>query len=423
MAPTVGVIGPHDLVDRVVALGARTAGTPRLLALPYAHETETAEAVARGRSVADALLFTGVVPYELASAAGVLDRPAMYVPYSGATLLRALVELLRLGHDVSRLSIDTLRREEVVETLTEAKLPTEHVRVLPYADGLTSRELVEFHRDARDRAGARVALTCLGSAFRVLEQETHAVRLAPSRHSVLATLRALVLATAGRDSGDAQLALGVLELPDRPDLPDVGGTGGGLGALGVLGGSLAELPDGRRLVVTTRGVLESVTGRFTRLPFLEALGARYGTAHLGFGLARTAAEAESLARRAVGRARTVGPVAGVVSLGHDVDLVIDPAAPGPGHPGAGGRAGDDPALLARRVGVRAATLERIRELADRHSADGLTAQLVAEHLSVQQRTARSLLKRMERAGVAVPSGSRQEAGRSGRPPIVYRVRL
>ncbi|RNL72737.1 hypothetical protein EBF04_20605 [Streptomyces sp. I6] len=46
----------------------------------------------------------------------------------------------------------------------------------------------------------------------------------------------------------------------------------------------------------------------------------------------------------------------------------------------------------------------------------------AEYLSVRQRTARRILKRLERAGAAVPTGIRQE-GQTGRPPIVYRVRL
>ncbi|WP_311137414.1 hypothetical protein [Streptomyces sp. I6] len=94
----------------------------------------------------------------------------------------------------------------------------------------------------------------------------------------------------------------------------------------VLGGSLAALPDGRRLVVTTRGVLEKATDRFTRIPFLDGLAARHGTAHIGFGVGRTAAEAEALARRAVNRARSVGPAAGVVSMTDDVDIVIDGAA-------------------------------------------------------------------------------------------------
>ncbi|WP_228978984.1 hypothetical protein [Streptomyces sp. DH12] len=409
MALTVGVIGPEDLVDRVVAV-AGDAGAARLRALPYRHEDETCEVVRDGAGSADALLFTGVVPYTLAARAGLVDRPAMYVPYSGATLLRALVELLRLGHDVSRISIDTLGRADVTETLIEAKLPTEQVRVLPYRPGLTSADLVDFHLAARERHGATVALTCLGSAFHQLEHRLHTVRLAPSRHSIRATLRALVLATAGAHSDDAQVALGIVELP---------GDDAGLAAdLAVLGASLAGLPDGSRLAVTTRGALEKATDQFTRLPFLDGLAARHGTAHVGFGLGRTAAEAEALARRAVNRARAVGPVAGVVCLKDDVDMVIVHEA-GDGAPAG---APESAGLLARRVGLDPRTLERLRELVAAGAGHDVTAHRVAEHLAVQQRTARRILKRLERAGVAVPVGSLQE-GRTGRPPTVYRVSI
>ncbi|GFH35778.1 hypothetical protein [Streptomyces pacificus] len=497
MPLTVGVIGPEDLVRKVVAVGgdAGRSGFGRLLPLPYRHEEETAGIAAGAGSTADALLFTGVVPYGLAAAAGALDRPATYVPYSGATLLRALVELLRLGHDVSRVSIDTLRRDEVLETLTEAKLPTEHIRVLPHRPGLTSQDLVDFHLDARDTRGARVAITCLGSAFHVLEHRTHTVRLAPSRHSVLGALRALALDAAGRQSGDAQVALGVIELPTDGGGPSGGLPGGhrpadgrstaerrvderslgersrsegpagerpagerpagersadgrlagerlvderpaGQGPAGersaderladdvrVLGASLAALPDGRRLVVTTRGVLEKATDRFTRIPFLDGLAARHGTAHIGFGVGRTAAEAEALARRAVKRARSVGPAAGVVSMTDDVDIVIDGAAADSAGEAVGGSAPPGgAALLARRVGISPQTLDRLRELASGERGEELTAHAVAGYLSVQQRTARRILKRLERAGVAVPTGIRQE-GQTGRPPTVYRVRL
>lgn len=408
MTLTVGVIGPEDLVGKAVAVGGGT-GAARLRAFPYRHEDETPDVVRDAGPRVDALLFTGVVPHTLAAGAGLLDRPAMYVPYSGATLLRALVELLRLGHDVSRLSIDTLGRAEVTETLLEAKLPTEHVRVLPHRPGLTSQDLVDFHLAAHDRHGTTIALTCLGSAHHRLEHRLPAVRLAPSRHSIRATLRALVLATTGAHSDDARIALGIVDLPAADE--DLAAD------LAVLGGSLAGLPDGSRLAVTTRGALEEATDGFTRLPFLDGLAARHGSARVGFGLGRTAAEAEALARRAVNRARSVGPVAGVVCMKDDVDIVIAGGADGARPDGAEGTG-----LLARRAGLNPGTLERLRELVAAEEEPGITAHRVAEHLDVQQRTARRILKRLERAGVAVPVGSRQE-GRTGRPPIVYRVRL
>ncbi|WP_405792477.1 hypothetical protein [Streptomyces sp. NBC_01506] len=419
MAFTIGVIGPEDLVQKVQAVGA--SGTTRLLGLPYRHEDETLDVVRdAAASGADALLFTGVVPHALAAEAGLLDRPAMYVPYNGATLLRALVELLRLGHDVSRISIDTLRRAEVVETMTEAKLPTEHVHVLPYRPGLTGDDLVSFHLGARDKKRTRVALTCLGSTFHTLDNEMHAVRLSPSRHSIRSTVQSLVLAASAAQSGDTQVALGIVDIPPGSDDSELAAD------LAALGGSLAYLPDGRRLVVTTRGALEKASEHFTRLPLLDALASRHTSVHVGFGLGRTAAEAESLARRAVNRAGAVGSVAGVVSMRDDVDMVIDAdsgRASAPAGP-------ENSVLLARRVGLNPQTLDKLRELvaaggaegAGEGAGEGLTAHAVAEYLDVQQRTARRVLKRLERAGVAVPIGSRQD-GQTGRPPIVYRVRL
>lgn len=411
---TVGVVGPEDLVQKVLAVG-RGSGTVRLVAWPYGHEDDALGVVRDARSDADGLLFTGVVPHALALAEGLLDRPAMYVPYNGATLLRALVELLRLGHDVSRISIDTLQRAEVLETLTEAKLPTEHVHVLPYRPGLTGQDLVDFHLTARSRKGTRVAITCLGSAFNALESEMHAVRLAPSRHSIRDTLQALVLATAAAHSGDAQVALGIVDLPADDDE---------LAAdLAVLGGALAHLPDGRRLVVTTRGVLEKASEHFTRLPLLDALAARHATAHVGFGLGRTAAEAESLARRAVNRAVSLGGVAGVVSMRDDVDIVIEASTGVEGEETPASSGPESLALLARRVGLNVQTLSKLRELVDVRPEEGVTAQAVADHLAVQQRTARRVLKRLERAGLAVPIGSQREESAVGRPRTLFRVHL
>ncbi|MGP4027096.1 hypothetical protein [Actinomadura sp. 3N407] len=409
MTLTIGIVGPEDLVQRVAAVGNESTSA-MLLGLPYRHESEAVAVVEEAQERIDAFLFTGVVPYTAANTAGVLARPAMYVSYDGATLLRALVELLRLGHDVTRISIDTLRRTEVLETLTEAKLPTDHVQVLPYRPGLTSDDIVAFHRSARKRHDTRVAITCLGSAFHTLETEMQAVRLAPSRYSISSTLQALVLTTSGRHAGDAQVVLGLIELPEPDD--------GLAGDLAALGGSLAPLPDGRHLVVTTRGLLEQATEQFTRMPLLDRLAARHPTAHVGFGLGRTAAEAESLARRALNRAVSIGASAGVVSIADDVDIVIEPD--GDGQQSAE-RGQESLPLLARRVGLQPGTLLRLRELVAA-LPDGMTAHDVAGHLLVQQRTARRILKRLERAGLAVPIGSQQQ-GRTGRPPTIYRLRL
>ncbi|MFS8478087.1 MAG: hypothetical protein FWJ93_03800 [Micromonosporaceae bacterium] len=47
------------------------------------------------------------MPYTLVREAGGPSRPATFVDYTGATVLQALVRLLRDGHDVTRMSIET----------------------------------------------------------------------------------------------------------------------------------------------------------------------------------------------------------------------------------------------------------------------------------------------------------------------------
>jgi len=47
---------------------------------------------------------------------------------------------------------------------------------------------------------------------------------------------------------------------------------------------------------------------------------------------------------------------------------------------------------------------------------------VADHLSVQQRTARRILKRLERAGVAEVTGTFNDR-RGGRPRTLYHMHL
>jgi hypothetical protein len=186
---------------------------------------------------------------------------------------------------------------------------------------------------------------------------------------------------------------------------------------GDLAGSTFALLNGGHVLVTTRGALEDATSGFKYLPLLTRLASRHVRAHIGFGVGRSAAEAEALARHALGRCRTIGPFSAVVSFGgsDDVVLIEDDAAqdapPGP----------VPMALAARRSGLSRRTLERIQALVVA-KADDITTNDVATALNIEPRTARRTLKRLERAGVAQATG-RMSTGTAGRPAVLFRIRL
>lgn len=406
MTIEIGVIGPHDLVDDVAATCEEQPGVIARR-LHYDHESQAPALAEAHAGQVEAWLFTGVVPYTLAREANPLNRPAVFVDYTGATLLQAAVRLLRAGHDVTRMSIDTVTGADVAATFGEAGLPVDRVRSLPYRSGLDSDDVIAFHRRQR-KAGADVAVTCISSVYEVLRHEMAAFRLAPSNHSVRTALRQLLLHVGSQAQEDAQIALGLASLPDGDDglLKEVAG----------LGGTLARFAADTYLIVTTRGPLHDATGGFTALPMLRRLADRHERVQIGFGLGRSAAEAENLARRALSRARRVGPITAVLSLRGETDIVLESTTPAPA-PSEGNLA-----VIAQRVGLSVPTLLRLREVRTAVGDEPLTSREVADQLRVQQRTARRMLHRLELAGLAERTGN-LASGTSGRPLTLYRLTL
>ncbi|GAB3481030.1 HTH domain-containing protein [Amycolatopsis cihanbeyliensis] len=406
--PTVGVVGPGDLVEQIAPV-TEQAGRCPVVRVPYQHENETSSLVRRHHDEVDCWLFTGIVPRTLAELARVVDHPAEHVCYSGVTLLSVVVRLLNEGLSVRSLSVDTLDTDDVRETLAAAGLGDTRIAVLAYRNGQTAERLIDFHRNARHRFGPdTVALTCLGSAFAVLSQETHAVRMVPSRKDTRHAVGSLLLKTQSHRYSDAQVAVGFARLQDP------GSTLARL--LGELGASTTALADGRLAFVTTRGPLWAVTRGFTGLPMLTELAGHLTEVHIGIGIGRTAAEGEALANTAFGRAREAGGFIAALALPNEAPRVLETgaedAAPG---------TAPDLQQLASRAGVSKNTLLTIRSLLDTRGGRGLTAQDVATAFGVHERTARRMVKQLERAGIAVVSGRRING--PGRPLMVYDLRL
>lgn len=401
MGIVIGVVGPHDLVDDVAATCEEQLGVSALR-LDYDHESQAPAIVEANAGAVEGWVFTGIVPYMLARDADVLTRPAAFVDYMGSTLLSALVRLQYEGHDVTSLSIDTLAAAEVVSTFTEAGLPTAELRTLPYRPDMTSEKAVAFHR----RSPAHPVITCLSSVRDALQGERHVLRLAPSARSVRVALRQVLLTAEGQAQEDAQIAIGLIEVASDEGL---------LREAAALGGTLAAFRGNTYLLVTTRGPLHDATGGFTGLPMLGRLAGQNESVRVGFGLGRSAAEAESLARRALARARRIGDVAAVLSLRADRDIVLESVA---------GQPGGEPnlAVIARRVGLSVPTLEKLQEARTAAGGEPLTTREIAERLTVQQRTARRMLHRLELAGLAERTGN-LTSGTSGRPLTLYRLTL
>ena len=202
---TIGIVGPHDLVERIMlsgspqasglpgglvhpaagpagAAGNGTSAAParRLVAAAYRSEQEAADKVLRLGPGIDACLFASQVPYEYARRAGTLRVPATYVPLSGSALYAALLRATReLGQDLSRVSVDVLSRADVEDAFAELGVPATGVHVRE--DAANAATLAAFHERLWRRDEITVAFTCLQSVAQRLSAADVPVRT-PAAH-------------------------------------------------------------------------------------------------------------------------------------------------------------------------------------------------------------------------------------------------
>ena len=439
----IGVVGSHELVERIMLSPVTTPGSPRaaaglsgnepvdgdlplepglarrLVAAAYRTEQEAGDKVLRLGAGIDAWLFASKVPYSYARRAGVLHGPATCIPLGGSALYATMLRASRDGgHDLSRLSVDTISRAEVDDAFADVGVPASNIHVRDDPSGAAA--LAAFHERLWRRRQTTVAFTCLDSvAQRLAALEIPVLVVQPTRSAIQAALRTATLLGAQRRLEDSQLAVAVVEVPtlreaSRRPASRQSGEELRLTVHRLLVQEAQRIkatvwPAGEYsfLVTATRGSLSAATDGFRVPPFTERARSELGiTVEVGVGLGQTAQDAEAHARAALARSHA-GPGARRFALDREGHAVV----PGPREP-ALARAGNPRGL---------ATLSR---LADKLSADDgarvVDAETVGRLLGVTSRTARRLLHTLAEEGLAWPLPP-SRAPQPGRPRQFYRL--
>ena len=438
---TIGVVGSHDLVERIM-LSPATAPSPhagnsvashdgqgslpaglgvarRLVAAAYRNEQEAGDKVLRLGAGIDAWLFASQVPYAYARRAGVLRGPATCVPLSGSAFYAALLRASRDGgYDLSRLSVDTITRPEVEDAFADLGAPSSNVHVRD--DPANAATLAAFHERLWRRRQTAAAVTCLESvAQRLRALEIPVLVVQPTRSAIESALRTATLLGAQRRLEDAQLAIAVVEVPTLREAarrPGARQSGEEL-RLTVhrmlvqeaqrIKATVSAAGEYCFLITATRGSLAAATDGFRVPPFAERARSELGiTVEVGVGLGQTAQDAEGHARAALARSHA-GPGARRFALDREGHAVV----PGPREP-ALARSGNPKGM---------ATLSRLADkLAAGDGAHVVDAETAGRLLGVTSRTARRLLHTLAEEGLAWPLPP-SRIPQPGRPRQFYRL--
>lgn len=439
----IGVVGPYDLVERVMLSGAASgphepagAAPPawpagpgvsgsmaprRLVAAAYRSEQEAADKVLRLSPSVDACLFASVVPYEYARRAGALRAPAGCVPLGGSALYAALARSLRAGgHDLSRASVDVLSRREVEDAFAELGVTAADVHVRE--DVASAATLAAFHERLWRRGHTSVAVTCLDSvAERLTAAGAPVLEVRPTASAIRAALQTVTLLGWHRRLEESQLAVAVVEVPSLREAPRRGAPRQSREELRLavhrflvqeahrMQAAVSPVGEHTFLVTATRGSLAAATDGFRVPPFAQRARAELGVGvEVGVGLGRTAQDAEGHARAALSRARAGAPARGFAVDRDGHALVPAPRPPAPAPAGGGQPKG----------------LETLSRLADKLAvAEGalvVDAETAGRLLGVTARTARRLLHTLVEEGLAWPLPP-SRTPQPGRPRQFYRL--
>jgi hypothetical protein len=438
----IGVVGSHDLVERIMLSGtampapatvpAGAAPGPggngyatvpavarRLVAVAYRTEQEAGDKVLRLGPGIDVWLFASRVAYTYARQAGVLHNPATYVPLGGSALYAALLRASRKGdYDLSRLSVDVLSRAEVEDAFADLGLASGdvHVREEPGS----AAALAAFHERLWRRHETAIAVTCMESvAQRLTALDIPVLVVRPTRSAIASALRTATLLGTQRRLEDAQLAVAVVEVPTLRDTPRRSAPRQPREELRLIvhrlllqeaqriKATLSPAGEDTFLVTATRGSLSGATDGFRVPPFAERARAELGIVlEVGVGLGLTAQDAEAHARAALARGH-----ADPGGHGFALDREGHALVPWPREPVAV-RAGNPRGM---------ATLSRLTDMLPGDSGPLVVdAETAGRVLGVTSRTARRLLRTLAEEGLAWPLPPNR-IPQPGRPRQLYRL--
>jgi hypothetical protein len=424
---SIGVVGPRDLVQRILLMQEGTDSRNwRLVGAAHDKERQAYDQARKIADSVDAILFTGPLQYDLARESGELEVPATYVPVSGASLYSSIIRGLMAGTlDPSRVSIDSISAEDVTAAYEDIQVSTDRVHTREYRGTGSVDEFVDFHRALYERGATSAALTTVKSvAERLSAAGVPAFRMVPPANTIRIALNTAALLGAGNILGDSQIVIVVVQVSPASRPVSSGPQNYRhlelilvlhqllLSEVGDLGVALTQRDADTFVITATRGSMAQLTDRLRSTSFVDRVRSETGmVVDLGIGVGETPRAAEEHAYAALSRARDSdeAKVYLVRPDGSAVPLAGRSDQAGPSEPPTGRSKAAE--TLSRIVGVL--PLEPgVPVVVD--------AEMVAEGLSVTPRSARRMLASLVDAGMAWPMPSLQSS-RSGRPRQQFRL--
>jgi uncharacterized protein (UPF0248 family) len=429
----VGIIGPGDLVNESIEI-AKKYNSIDTVGIPYEDENDTLDNIKNWEDKVEAFLFTGFLPYYNVTQTQITDKQLFYYPILGSALYKVLFKMkFHNNINISKISIDTLRKSEVEEVYREIEVYYDSLYVNDKHLSHYSREqYVQFHRKLYEEGKTEAAVTSINSVYKELKKYRIPVfKVTPTRFTIKETFKLIESASETRLAKSNQILIIIV------DIKEYSLKGNKLSALEMKEKRLAlyqELLNYSRLyqasvfssadgdefiVLVTRGIFQEYTNSYESIPIVNEIKDKFSMSiNMGIGMGINALEAEENARKALSLSKekkdseayminqdkvVLGPIGASNSLEYKLKS-------------------QDKTLIGwmEKTDISISNLTMIKSLLSKMQTDSITASDLQKGLDITLRSANRIMNKLVDGGAAVEVGIEQ-SGKRGRPSRVYKI--
>lgn len=428
------VVGPADSVALISEVAQERNSTLKVFPIIYQDASEVPEILRQYDHEVDFWLFSGIVPYSHALNSGNTHKPLYYIPHTGSSLYRVLVQIANSEKlPINKISFDTFNKKEIEEAFADISPDIPKLYLFEYDAIISASDATQYHYDLWKNGKTEVAVTCFLSSYLSLKQlGVPAFRIWPTRDTIRTMLTIAISEVEASRFKGGQIAIQHIAIDGYEDFVRESASNYAakrtemrlyellLNYTEAVKGSIIHHGNGQFTIYSTRGVVEHLTRQFTVMPILDDVTRELVVSVSGgIGFGSTAYAAEENAHIALGLAQRAGKSKWMVVLD-------DKTVCGPLNSITYLRyslRADDPALrdLANKLNISVTTVNRIFAACEKLDQRTVNADDLALYLGITPRSTRRLLSSMVTNGLAEMAG--EEGFGKGRPRKLYHVHL
>lgn len=434
-----GLVGPADAVKLIGEVVAEYGDTFDYITITQTIHTENIEAmleaVRNNIEHVDVFIFSGRLPYTIATNHLDIAKPCFYVPHNTSCLYKTLWQAKEAGVPLDKISFDMINPKEIYEALDEVGLQDATVYTSEYEEGseVNPVDLARWHYDLWKSKKINVAITCIYSSHQVLvEKGVPSFRALYPRSAIRQTLEEAIHEVTQNRLKVMQISVILFNIDNFSRVVKNRGSEYAVQKVKLellnllldfartIQGSVFTFGGDDYIIFSTRGAIISGTEDYSNMAVMEEVRRKLDlTISCGIGFGKTVYGSELNARIGLSHAKDAG--------GDCVYIVEeDGSMRGPlGKPTMLSYSMNSDAgtvKMAGEIGLRSSHINKLKAIRESIGEEKISASKLAAYLNVTERSARRILGILAARGYAVEAGE-ETSGKKGRPRKAYYIKL